>query len=331
VSLLVALIAAEGFLRLAFPQESMYPRWNFSARYCSALYKDTIMVHQKPGRWRFTYSVNEYEYRGRSVPFSALSGKKNIVLLGDSYTFGNGGNDGEEFASVLAGEMWRKYNVVNLGVGGWGLTQEIRRYYDFGARYRPHIVILQFSANDPRDDLRCPVTIVSAGRFVFHNAEIGVHGIKQYLSHSIIQKSQVYNLVRNSLYLLFENHEVDSARASLVGARDDPGIPVEEKMYVDLLDAFARDLHRSGSKMIFLTVNSQLHTFPHIETKVLDLESAGLLKFFDAADWLRNMTHYESPEGHLWGKKAHQVIGERLAEIVRDEDRGSFHSVALRP
>ena len=57
--------------------------------------------------------------------------KPNIVLLGDSYTFGFGVNDGNEFAAVMSRELSSDYNIINTGVGGWGLTQQIRRYYEF--------------------------------------------------------------------------------------------------------------------------------------------------------------------------------------------------------
>src|SRR5580765_3695632 len=158
LSVLGVLLAAEVLLRCFYPQESMFPRWQFSPRYCTQLYENTTMLHERPGRWRFRYTTNEYQYRGQAVPISNVYERRNIVVLGDSYTFGHGVNDGEEYPAILAGKLKEGFDVVNLGVGGWGLTQEIRRFYEFGVLYRPRAVVLQFSANDPRDDLVCPVT-----------------------------------------------------------------------------------------------------------------------------------------------------------------------------
>ena len=44
------------------------------------------------------------------------------------------------------------YNVINLGGSGWGLTQEIKRFYEFGQLYHPKVIILQFDETDPKDN-----------------------------------------------------------------------------------------------------------------------------------------------------------------------------------
>lgn len=109
------------------------------------------MIQELPGKWRFTYKINEYGYRGASVGISSKYFETNIVILGDSYSFGHGVQDGEEYAAVMNGILKEHYNVINLAVGGYGLTQEIRRYYAFGQLYQPRLVLLQFAENDPED------------------------------------------------------------------------------------------------------------------------------------------------------------------------------------
>jgi len=49
------------------------------------------------------------------------------------------------------------------------------------------------------------------------------------------------------------------------------------------------------------------------------LQAEGILEYVDAADWLKGESEYSSPEGHLWGAKAHRIIGEHLGELVRSE------------
>ena len=322
LSLAAGVAMTEIALRLFYPQESLLPRWAFSPEYCSSVYPWVRMVHERAGRWKFIYTINEDGYRGPRALVSSKALVPTVIVLGDSYTFGAGVNDGEEYAAVLGDLLQGAGRVVNLGVGGWGLTQEIRRFYDFGIRFAPSVVVLQSSANDPQDDLRCPVTEIVDGRFSFHDSHRGIFSIQKILSRSIIQRSHLYNLVRDRLYRLAEARRARKARASLESDRPErseierPGSP-EELEYVQLLELFVRDLHARQIGVIVLTVNSQLRAFPRIAGAVERLEGEGLLHFCDAADWLKDGTYEPSPEGHLWGARAHHVIGERLAEVVR--------------
>ena len=90
--------------------------------------------------------------------------------------------------------------IVNLAVGGFGLTNEIRTFYEFGVLFQPSVVVLQFAANDPDDNFFEKVTTVADGRFRFHvdRSDAGWLGwLKDWLSGSILQRSAAYNFVRN--------------------------------------------------------------------------------------------------------------------------------------
>ena len=314
-----AVAILEIFLRLVFPQESLYPRWAFSPEYCFTVYPNVRMVHERPGRWRFVYTTNEHRFRGKDVAIAGSQEKPNIVVLGDSYSFGAGVNDGEEYSAVLERRLGGSSRVINLGIGGWGLTQEIRRFHDFGVQFKPKVVILQFSSNDPRDNLNCPVTAVSGGQFTFHDSHEVIFSIKKYLSRSLIQKSQIYNLFRDRIYRLAESRVVEKERASLDANQEPGSVSAEERVYIELLGRFAEDLRTRGVALVLLSVNGQLEGFPHIASAVRQLQEQGMLRYVDAADWLRDENNYSSPEGHLWGAKAHRIIGEHLEVLVRTE------------
>jgi len=318
LSTLLALAVLELLLRLFYPQETLRPRWAYSPAYCFTVYPDVRMVHERPGRWRFVYTTNADRYRGKLVPLAGGADESVIVILGDSYTFGAGVQDEEVYSAVLQKDLGSAYRVINLGIGGWGLTQEIRRYYEFGARFHPRVVVLQFSGNDPEDDLKCPVTVLREGQFRFQESTQGIYRIKEVLSRSIIQESQIYNLFRDRIYRLLAARLVTREREGQRSAGVAPGAG-DEGLYAQLLEAFATDLHAQGVRLILVSVNGQLGGFPRIASEALSLEGKGLLQSFDAADWLKDIRDYASPEGHLWGARAHAMIGRRLAEIVRAE------------
>jgi len=316
----ITILVGEVFLRLVSPRASMYPRREFSPHYGFERYRSTPVVHEAPGRWRFEYTVNEYRYRGEAVPISNRYTTTNIVVLGDSYSFGLGVHDGEEYPAVMRQQLGSEFEVINLGIGGWGLTQQIRKFYEFGQTYQPALVVLQFTSNDPRDNLANRVTTVEEGRFVFHDSVSGVNWIKKYLSKSLIQKSQLYNLFRNSAYRFFEARTIERERIDLEGetpATRDPSIPPTERFHVELLEAFAGDLAQRGTPLILISVNGHLEEFPFIWERVQQLDAQEKLLYVEVADWFGAMTDYSSQEGHLWGTKAHELIGNRLAEVVQ--------------
>jgi hypothetical protein len=86
-----------------------------------------------------------------------------------------------------------------------GLAQHIRRFYEFGRLYDPSVVIVQFCNNDPRDNYRNRVTIVEDGKFVFRSSTFGLNFLKRFLSDSKIQKSQLYNLIRDPVAMWFRS------------------------------------------------------------------------------------------------------------------------------
>lgn len=320
IVVVVIVAAGELLIRVIRPQEYSYPRWEYSARYGSVLFGNCKMVHAYPGRWKFTYTINEDRCRGKQIPLSNAYAKKNIVIIGDSYSFGSGVNDGEEYSSLIANKLKDDYDVINLSVGGWGLTQQIRRYYEFGQLYSPKIVLLQFCVNDPQDNFRNMVTTVENGRFKFQPSnKILIRMLAQkYLSKSIIQKSQIYNFVRNIGYQLVKGSGAKKAEFIYEQAHDrEKTISPEERFYNELLEVWAKDLKVKGVELAMISVNGDLDKFPAIKAKVSDLSTSGLVDYYEVIPWFENVTDYSSPEGHLWGKKAHYILGEKLSEIIK--------------
>jgi hypothetical protein len=210
--------------------------------------------------------------------------------------------------------------VTNLAVGGWGLTQHVRRYYEFGRLYSPGTVILQFCLNDLHDNFNNQVTIIENGRFKFIDSNSGINWIKKFLSDSPIQKSQIYNLFRDSIYLFFARRNIETASRRAAQDAASNKIPIREQYYIDLLDLFATDLSDNGVRLILIAVNEHLDKAPNVKSRVLDLEARGLLDYVEVVDFFDGDSDYSSPEGHLWGKKAHRVLGEKLTEVVQSSD-----------
>lgn len=311
IASIIALSSGELLVRLVAPVDAMYPRWDFSPEYGLLPYPNCVMVHEVPGQWKFSYSTNSD--RARRKTNATPSSKPAIVLLGDSFTFGMGVNDGEEYASVLEKILGDRYQIVNTGCGGWGITQEIRRFYDFGVHYSPRVVVLQFASNDPEDNLNYRVTRLERGEFVFENSQGSLNWLKKWLSRSIIQRSQLYNYVRERVYIFLKDRRVGEAQHALHHETSD-GAKAEEVFHNQLLEAFARDLKRRGIVLIMIAVNNSLANFPAIQKKVDTLDTLGLLHYLEVKDWINE--DWLSAEGLHWNAKAHAIIGKELASFI---------------
>lgn len=332
-TLIVAMVTValgELLIRLLQPQRSLYPRTQYSRDYGFLPYPDTEMVNEVPGRWRFVYHTNAQGHRGPALPISNRYPRPVVVLLGDSYTFGVGVDDGQEFAQPLRLALADRYDVVNLGVEGWGLTQEIRRFYELGQLYQPAVVVLQFCSNDPSDNVLNAVTVVQDGRFVFRSSASSLEPLKRYLSRSLLQKSQIYNLVRAVGYGLWRGREVqaqmrvDRPPATASGGRYEPA--ADEAGYMQLLDLFAADLQRRGVRLVMFAVDGQLERFPALRDQVRSLHERRLLQYVEMMAWFPGGVIEKSPEGH-WAPAVHRVIASHLAQII-DVGGGSSHASA---
>ncbi len=70
-----------------------------------------------------------------------------IVVLGDSFTFGEGVGDEETYSHVLQ-ELLPQVEVLNLGVHGYGHDQMLLYLKEEGLRYKPDLILLGFLTID---------------------------------------------------------------------------------------------------------------------------------------------------------------------------------------
>jgi len=94
----------------------------------------------------YRVSTNARGFRGAEIPEARTPGRPRIVVLGDSFAFGWGVNDGETFAERLAETA--HVEIANLGVPGHSTDQALWLLDHEAARLRPDVVLLQFCVND---------------------------------------------------------------------------------------------------------------------------------------------------------------------------------------
>ena len=98
-------------------------------------------------------STNSRGLRGRR-DFDYIKSKPRVLVLGDSFTFGDEVGDEETYSHYLQ-KMLPQSEIINLGVHGYGHDQMLILLREEGPKYQPDIVIIGFLALDmPRNLLQ---------------------------------------------------------------------------------------------------------------------------------------------------------------------------------
>jgi lysophospholipase L1-like esterase len=102
--------------------------------------------------WAMQPNLKEESFRTNSAGMRSardfseepVPGHRRILFVGDSYTFGANVRDEETFQAVLERDHLPSWDVINMGVSGYGPDQALLLYEKIGTRYRPDIVVLGF-------------------------------------------------------------------------------------------------------------------------------------------------------------------------------------------
>lgn len=191
LTLLLTLAIAELAVRIFVPPETLYSGDAFWIhRYVSAggqtFASDHPMNRYDPelgwapveGYRGDGVTTNSRGLRGlREVPRPKPAGERRILVVGDSFTFGDGVPDADVYTAKLEARL-PGVRVVNLGVLGYGTDQQYLRLRQMGFDYEPDLVLLGlFAPNIDRNVLRFrdapkPVFEVAGGALRLENVPV---------------------------------------------------------------------------------------------------------------------------------------------------------------
>jgi len=97
-------------------------------------------------------STNSAHMRGRREYPVERTDAARVVVVGDSYTFGQCANDDETYPAVMEA-MLPNTEVLNLGVMGYGQDQALLRLRRDGFQYRPDLVVFGFQESNMERNL----------------------------------------------------------------------------------------------------------------------------------------------------------------------------------
>lgn len=114
------------------------------------------------GDYEVLYEIDEYG--NRKIKSGSNVGNRDILLIGDSYTFGTGVEGSETYAAVLQNYL-KNYNVINAGVSGYTIDQELTVLKKISKERGKSLetVVLQITPdNDVEDLIRHHVSVTNS-------------------------------------------------------------------------------------------------------------------------------------------------------------------------
>jgi hypothetical protein len=164
---LVALCAGAGELLLrlgARPEEASAASGRAKPRF-DVYRPDGVLGYAHRPDWEAVHATEEFRVRvrtnalglrGGAAGAQKLPGVYRVLVLGDSFAFGFGVEDGEAFPAVLERALapppgFARVEVLNAGVAGWSADQFLLLLETRGFGWDPDLVLLALSENDPGD------------------------------------------------------------------------------------------------------------------------------------------------------------------------------------
>ena len=156
-SLAITTLGIESFVRFIIDDGMQYDlEMGKYALEVKQLSRDPLIGHEHaPNRQAILMGVefktNSKGLRDHEFLFERSPGKLRILMLGDSLTVGWGVRSEDTFSARIA-QKYRGKNidaeVINTGVGNYNTIQEVEYFFTEGYKYKPDIVVLNFSFND---------------------------------------------------------------------------------------------------------------------------------------------------------------------------------------
>jgi hypothetical protein len=204
---------------------------------------------RRVGKPEFQVSINSLGYRGPEFPVEKPSGEFRIVMLGDSFTFGDYVNDDESMPAYLQralGAACGPVHVVNAGLMNTTIDVHMR-LAERAMRLRPDLFVLVFYENDI-EDLKNPMWNA------FARNRAAKSRFPMSVLYPVLRNTATWNLAlavraRRQMQRAFRPTD---APQNGNAAPLDPMVPRLRAAYADSLRRMAAALRRDSVDFVFM-------------------------------------------------------------------------------
>lgn len=336
VSVTLAYAFGEIIVRIWMPQP-MLPRYVTNASYGVRKNMPDVSIWHTSPDYRVNVRTNSQGVRSdRDIPYEKTEGTFRIVGLGDSFTLGYEVEQEDTFLhqleTNLKGRGFEHVEVINLGVSGFGTSEELITLKEEGMRYDPDLVVLGYFVNDIQNNIMSDLFIVEGDSLrQVSESYLPAVGVRNLLFsiplyRYLADNSQLLNLFRNYISYQIQQALFRENR----GASDET--PSEEEL--EKIAQYESALTARLLDQIYLECKDQDIPFVllNIPTTVFETKSVysnipiGEMRYLDQivyVDAIEIVTPYvgerpvqwEKWHGH-WLPWVHHLVGEVLADRV---------------
>ncbi len=230
VSLAAGLLIGEGVVRAAGLGNATLTRGSLHAFHAEAGWMglpgcDTH--YELPGVFDVRVLCNSAGLRDRERSLAKPAGSRRVAVLGDSFMWGYGVENGEMFSSRLE-HLLADTEVLNFGANGYSTVQELVRLEADALAYAPDVAIVSFCSNDLGDNLddkeggRPAATLGDDGEVRIVNRPVRTawkSGAKQWLRHN----SRLFAAVEYETEAVRLRHKMQARADASASDRPRPG------------------------------------------------------------------------------------------------------------
>ncbi len=169
IVIFVMIVILEIIIRIFLPQNLNYTEFdstlmfrhipNFETQYHRQEFSNIITFNSK--------GLRDYEYS-----YEKPKGTYRILLVGSSFSQALQVPLNQTYENILEkklnNELKRKYEVLNGAVGGYSTAQELSYLRTEGLKYKPDMILLDFSSRDVAENSITPLVSIENNKLVEH-------------------------------------------------------------------------------------------------------------------------------------------------------------------
>lgn len=268
------LIAAETYLRV-FAPVPMLPRFIEEGPHGIRRNIPGERYTHSSSEYRVDFSINQQGMRDpRDFEKPKPDGVSRILLMGDSFAMGYGVSYEDSVPArlekLLHGAYDRPFEVINLGVSGFGTAEELIALEKDGWSFGPDLVLTYWHSSDPRDNIRSQLYELStAGLIKVNDTYLPAVAIRTWLFSFpayrwIAEHSQFYNWIRGDggrmarafLFTLNSMRAGDDKKSSDDQGKDDEAeaIPGNISLSLALLARMQESCSEHGAQFLLADI-----------------------------------------------------------------------------
>lgn len=241
-----------------------------------------------------------YFFFNDDIPKKQKSTKKRIIVLGDSFVFGEGLPYKQSWPHKLNKLINVEHSVETLawGVGGWSSKDQFFFFKKHGLQYKPDFLIIGFVDNDPEELMKFPKCKSKA----FQISNFWKRASKFYTVLFIDQ-----HLVRLNYIANCEDH--------IKRLYTKENLELYEKLIID----FKIYLEKNKVPFVFiLTPSNYDKHFKFVNSKIIPILEKHKIDFINTyPEVVRKTSHI--PYRLLWANPGDRHPGEQMTEIFAKE------------